>query len=626
MLYEKMPFPSHHGLPWMGNPPKVDGFVEREPGIVTTQLDAGYLDGGGFTYGASGGFPHAAFQCVKESGSNHIFMSFVLRQDPEFNFDDFVMIVLQKTAGAAPSQADHRIDIYPSVDAGGALPGPPDPDGNDVIPGPPQIKTNRPAKVSTFWKRNPNAGLPNQDQWLDDGVHDDEVEIRVRTVATGASNFWSVEVRIPTSGWVTLDTDFGLYFNIAQVFPDPNDPNIDLIAQHPWPFDPDLPMSNVLADPQGTFTENWNPTFMGMGFQLAPGALNPAQGVRFKGGPSGAGVLDGANNVTGIVDMTLGHTNNFVARLQNTGTTNVAKKVRARFRLGEFGTIGGLYGNGAMWADVTSGPATNPAPNNGMDIPVSNLPSDVTDIVLPWNILQPDIDKFQPISHHQCVWVQLDSLGGAQFAQESVFRNLQLVNLSEAEHPAVVNGQYFGKPQTEGYHELLLHVVKTRIPPAKPGPTPLDLLYREHAGQFKQVPLLDDNPLLYGTVGVSNPREPTATWHTSVECYERTPLTLTFDKKRVRHLLVHAATYAYVARHVLEKGEAQDTVDIEHELAADDAELKSLGKGFYLLRIKPEERVVLTNRLRIVPKRDMPKGGEPKRDEPKRDDRKRRES
>jgi len=607
MFHDQMPFPPHEGLPFLSGPPTVDAFFEQEPGVTTTQLDAGYVNGGRYTYGAEAGIPRAVFQGIKHNTNGDVYMAFVARHDPGFDEDDFVMIVLRPSFGAPPSAEDRRIDIQPSEGAGGALPNPPDPEGNDQPDPPnpgalPQVKTNKPAATTTFYKRDPGGSLT----WKKD-VPQASVDVKVRTAdAGGGSLFWSVEVRITPSTWLTLQPEFGLFFDIGQVIVPGS--GLQNLTQYPWPFDPAVPKANFLIDKPawGGLKANWDPTTIGKGILLKPGDPNPAPGVRFKNGASGIGVLSGGN-VGSTVDLAVGASNEFVAQLQNSSPTE-APGVTAKFRIAEFGISGGLYGDilglEALWEELPAVP--NPAPVGGLPIPTTVMPSDHTDIVTTWTVSPADHDKFHPpgqaaLWDDQCVWVQLDSVvGGVAFAQESVRRNLHLINLSEAKHPAVLNGKFFPKPPDGDRHDLLLHVTRTLIPPAKPGPTPLDILYRE-AGECGHVPLLEDNPLTNGTAGVEDPKEPTATWHTVVHAYEYIPDTLTFDGT-VRQNLVLAGSYAYVARHALENGEEHGSVTIRHELGADGADLEPLGKHFYRLTIGHDERVVLYNELAAVPK------------------------
>ncbi len=631
MLFNEMPFPSHQGLPFLSDPPRVDGYLEPEPGIVpppgpnNTRLEAGYAGGGRFTFGGEGGIPRAVCQCIKHRTNDELFMAFSARHDPSFDQADFVTIVLRPSFAAAPSAADRRIDVFP-VEQGGAAANPPDP--FDHAGSLPLVRTEKDPFTPAFYERNP-GGSP---KWSLVAAPPG-FAIKVRSVDSGSLS-WGVEVKIPTdSAWLALQPEFGLFFDIGQVFFDGIDTNV---VQFAWPFDSDAPLANVLADPVNTVRANWDPVTMGKGFLLGPGDPNPAKGVRFKQDYAGIGVLSGGA-ITATLDMAVGASNDLVARLQNTSGAT-AEDVRARFRIAEFGISGGLYGSNpallALWEEVPEhAPSSNPSPAGGLDIPPTPLPSSFTDIVFNWTVTQADHDKFHPpmqpaLWDDQCIWVQLDSVApggaGVPFAQESVRRNLRLVNLSDAKHPAVVNGAMFGEPLMDhGRHELLLHVTKTLIPPTRPGPTPLDVLYRR--GQGGEVELLDDNPLTNGEAGVED-KAPTATWHTIVHAYQRTQQTLTDDDKTVRRIVVHAGSYAYVARHELQSGEEHGSLDIVHELVPDgDVEFKALGNDFYLLTIAPDERVVLVNELRTVPRRDRPedgggsgygKGGEGGGDEP----------
>jgi hypothetical protein len=619
-LYNQMPFPPHEGLPWMSDPPTVDGFVEPDPGITTTQLDAGYTHGGRFAFGGASGVPMAVFQGVKHNSADFMYMGFVARYDQSFDTDDFVMVVLQPSPGA-PSAADRRIDVHPVQTGAGAHAAPVDP--HDSGPAP-LIRTNKPPAAMTVYQRTPGGAHKWQAIGLPAGL-----ECKVRSTQDGTNLFWSVELKIPTTGWMTLASTFGLYFNIGQVYLAP----YEMVTQYPWPFNPNSPTANFLVDPVdgSTAPEDWDPPQYGSGLLLHPGDPNPALGVRFLNGAWSIGTLSGGT-VNGSANLAEGALNKFVAQLQNT-STNTAPKVRARFRIAEFGISGGLYGNSAMWADLPTPVNTNPAPHAGVDIAGGGGET----IELDWTISAADHTTFHTLGADQCLWVQLDTVapgGAAMFVENSVRRNLWLTNLSNVTHAAVLDASHLDLQHlVKSSHELFLQVAATQVKVVDQ--TPIEKAFKaggiEHvsfmpaaasvpvagistARSMVTAPLIRENPILTNAIARApivpeiNPRvqpKKLATWFTAVNGYQVLGnRTLTFAGGKKRRLAVYAGSYGYVAQHQLKLGESIDKLRLSHQLVGPN--LKPLGKNMYHVTVAPTEKIQLVNTLKTVPISKLP--------------------
>jgi len=488
-LYNQMPFPPHQGIPYDYAPPLLDGFIEPNYAGETTQLEPGYTSGPRFAFGGSSGVPMAVFQGIKHNSAGTLYLGFIARYDPGFDGKDFVMVVLQPTFGA-PSPADRRIDIYPNLDAGGGTtsagaPTSMPPDANDVNPtgpGLPQIRTNKEPAAAVYYERN----APGGDVW-NAVAKPAGVDHKVRSVFDGVNRYWSVEIEIGTTGWINLPTysgaspsttTFGFYFNIGVGWTDLSTGTaIPYVVQYPWPYDPSSPTSNFLADPAGASIapENWDPTTYGQGY-ITSGGANPAQGITFVNDSLGIGVLDGGGNITGNATFHAGHQNKMVARLQNT-SPNTVPKVRARFRIADFGISGGLYSHNADWADLAD-PTTNPAPNAGVDIPTTPVGGH-QDIELDWTLTVADQTKFASLQSDQCLWVQLDTVAtvppppagqpappitSAAFVEDSVRRNLWFTNMSTVVHKAALDASHLGLEHLlEQTHQVILQVATSAV-------------------------------------------------------------------------------------------------------------------------------------------------------------------
>ena len=688
-FYDQLPFPSSTGLPGTYNgvstwgPPTVDGFREDEPGITTVpgvhQLEAGYTGGGRFTYGGASGVPVAVVDCIKDSGADFIYMCFTSRYDVSFDNDDFVMVVLRPGGPGASNANDRRIDVQPVVSgtggsAGGAKTAPAVPNDYQVGTGlTPEIRTAKDPQANAFYSR---TGSPSP-TWAPLATTP-AVGVKARSVLSSpGNNHWSVELKIPTTiaaggaSWVNLGNTFGLWFVIGQVFTNPS--GLEDVVQYQWPMDPANPLNNILADPfDSTLKVDWDPTTLGTATILAPGAMNTALGVHFYGGYNAVGILDAAGTtVTSVLDMTLAKTNRFVARLRN-NSPNTAPKVTARFRLADFGLSGGIWN--AAWNDVpATAPSANPAPSGGVDIPTAASPTSYTQIECDWKISAADRTKYGPLNRDQCVWVELSTLAvpspghvAAQIAEQSMYHNLQVQNLSVAQPKALVDSTLLDKRNlVAGKHRLVLHVVSDPVFVSKDRHTPMER-YLAQAGHalatdvasvrmstapvavdrpptlvdrvlrrtpttveirpeapepvhvaervdINKIPIVAENPILSGRAvlapvgrpgGGRIPPSRVANWHSVVNGYQRTNKTLTFDGKK-RKVMVYAGSYAYLARHVLLAGETVRKVQFTHSLANTPG-MTSLGKGLYQLEVGPTQKLNLVNNLRAAPVRRVP--------------------
>lgn len=656
-LYNQMPFPPHQGIPFDYAPPKLDGFVEPDPGVTTTQLDPGYTGGSRFAFGGASGVPMVVFQGIKHNAQNTMYMGFVARYDPGFDGKDFVSVFLQPSPGA-PSAADRRIDVHPNLPlvvpnpppaqttSAGALAAPADPDGNDRIGmGFPEIRTNKPPNVMNVYKRTPGG----PDKWAS-MVAPAGLDCRVRSEFDGTSRFWTVELQIPTTNvgdWIALNPTFGLYFNVGVAWTDAATA-ITYVVQYPWPYDPATGgAGSFLADPAGfsITPENWDPPLYGSGLLLNPGDPNPALGVRFLNDAYGIGVLDGMGNIGGSANLATGAVNKMVARLQNT-SPNTAKKVRARFRIAEFGISGGLYSGGAAWEDLPT-PANNPAPHAGVDIPTT---PGVTsqDIELDWTVSAADHTKFHTLSSDQCLWVQLDTVApvatppgdAVQFVESSVRRNLWFTNLSNIQHKAVLDASHLDLAHlVENTHDIFLQVASTSVKAVAQTPVEKRLLeadvqhesfrptltrgamaapvsrMTEASVASPITSLMYDNPILSGAIArgpivskipIRTPVTKIATWFTAVNGYQVLGnRTLTFANGEKARLAVYVGSYGYVAQHVLGLGESIDKVALNHQLAGGPA-LKSVGNNMYRGNVAPQEKIQLVNTLKTVQVSKLP--------------------
>lgn len=667
-MYTQIPFPHYEGLPWMSQPPTVDGFVEEEfPGLTADEyyiggthpaqpplLEVGYTRGGRVTWGGASGQPNALFETTWDSSGGFIYLGFMSRYDPTYDDDDFVTVFLRPDTSTTKSANDRRIDVNPVQPGAGAAGVAGDPTNYDFNVGP-FVRTNKTAPT-TFYVRNPtniDGSHTDQPRWNSGATQPSGFVAKCRSVTDGTNLFWSVELKIPTSkavggtSWIDLQTNFGIYVCIGQTTP--GTPN-EVVTQFPWPFDPDVPNSNILHDPLDPVANpfeqlNWDPDTLGTGVL---GTTVGAVGLRFRNDAMGIGV-DAGGDIPGFTVVNqIGHTNNFEAQVQNT-STETAHGVRARFRIAEFGVSGGLYGNNAAWADLPPSQYSypepqnpqNPAPPNGMDIPPSALPDGYTKIPFPWTVDSTWHSTLASLGSDQCLWVTLDQVGAGnavEFLEDSVRRNLSVQTLSTVNHVAIVDPKHFPPVNLiRGTHQLIVHVASSparaaidtavervysqggiaerlgagaaaahTAPTAKPSTpvtrSPIALKTAVDA------PLIHENPITSGLIarlplpnggGGIHPVVPkVATWHSAVNAYQLVNHHLTFKSGKRRQVAVYSGGYGYIARHVLEPGETLTNLELNHSISAPG--MKALGDNTYLLSVGPSTRVQVANTLKTV--------------------------
>lgn len=605
-MSNQLAFPPHQGLPFQAGPPVVDGYIEPDPGVPISQLEAGYVAGGRYTFaetsGAnSSGATTVAFQGIKHNAEDLIYLAWIVRFDFVFNPDSRIICCLRPSFTTPGNE--RRIDIVP-VDTGGAPASPAD--GNDVNTATLKIRTNKPPTLTpVFYEVNTGAGHP----WtaLPSGaITNVDVRVRSSEILSGSNvtaQYWSVELQLPTktsgpqaggAAWIDLQANFGLYFNVVQVCPAQTahevELNGDFCVESAWP-DP----SFLISDPTSAETpDQWNvpngaqtgsPSYYGEGIIVAPGSPNPAKGVHFRKSTfavtpavEGIGVRSGGpGSVLGTqLDMTLGHANTLAGRVYN-DDLNPAPGVFAEFRLADFGL--GPYGESALWDKIDIHGPGNPTPP--ASIPATGPGVADTDLTATWTITQADRNKYGPLWHDQCLWVLLDSAAGASIAESSVRQNLSLINLSKSDHPLTVTGRGHGTPPGGApHHDFILHVVDVRY--QEPVIIEQPSVGRGDGNRLNVDPAppeLNLEPTITGQIAATSN---TVTWLHVVNGYRCTGRRIKLGKRRMT-IWTHAGACAFVAQHPLGEGETADGTGFGWQFQGGGIQKRS--DGFYYLPV-----------------------------------------
>jgi len=541
-----------------GNP-TIDGFFFTDAGIITHEVEPGYVGGSRMTFGGAG-FPPVVFQGVRDTGTGSLVFAFLCRLDRTFDPRDVIVLALRPNAGAG-DQARRRIDIFPSfLDVGADEPGPAGL-ADDVPPGVPpgdnyHIRTNHTPQAVNFYRAEGSAG-----DWTPYSPGNPAAyKVKVRTwrpiVPMGSPDeaAWSIEIQAPVStatggaDWINLSpAGFGLYFSVVRIGQDaaagPDVVDDYYATQFRFP----VAAGNALTGYLDT-TLQIDPAWYGTGLipalQAPPGS-NLGQGVRFVNGALGVGCRKPSTGAALSHEISGIENNQLVAILQNTGTT-AANNVTAEVRMANWGL--GPVGF-TSWARP-GGLAPNPSaaitvPSSGGSVEtVSNWPS---------GSIPPEYGT----KKHQCIWVQLSSSSAVNFAQSSVRRNMDFINLSEVERPVEVSGVGYPEPKDGGKtHDFLLftHVRKVRVRDlVGKGVVLGDEMEAIATGALRQPRdgLLQGDKLEMASSSTSGGQQ----WKDTVlylwitEGYRRTGQTLTIGKITAEVLDEGPGAFGYVARH-----------------------------------------------------------------------------
>lgn len=436
-------------------PPTIDGFATTDAGVITTEAEPGYVNGGRITCG-TGGLPPVIIQSIKQG--NTLVLGISCRGDTSFDDIDGVIIALRQSGGGGAGP-QRRVDVFPvwgdappvldpnnlGTGYGAANPDPMNAGAHLFeaadIPAY-DIRTNKPAHIGpVYYQRASGAGAWTQ--YSPAQVADtSKYHVRVRSWKPAVAPMtpeefaWSIEVRIPidtaTGGgdWIDLNDDFGLFIDVirGQRINDMGD-GIYVSTQFKFPLNvPDL--TGVI----GASTEIPAGSF---GHGLKGGAVSQAEGVRIKNGSMGIGRRPASDPMAALTNQISGTVNNhIVAQLENTGPA--ANGVKAEVRMANWGLPpaqfpawnppGGCQ-NPSPTVNLLAG--TMMAPANGENVnnwPAASVPA-------------------QYATHpHQCMWTQLDATGVVTFSQSSARRNMDFVGLSEEVRDVEVSGEGYEEP------------------------------------------------------------------------------------------------------------------------------------------------------------------------------------
>ncbi|MBN2003390.1 MAG: hypothetical protein JXA21_08550 [Anaerolineae bacterium] len=595
MCDNRLCFPKHEGLPHHGGlPPTVDGYIEPELDLTTSELETGWVRSTRLTYVGEAGLDLMTFQGLMHNEDDYIYLSFRTRCDNAFDLNDAIVLVFDPDFdhGAAPEDRvktgdERRIDIFPLTSIGAGEVGDtadphddPDPSKN--------LRTNRPPHKVDYYKWN--TGTSSWTMILAPAG----VEIKVRSWWDNASSDdknWCVEIKLPTtaaedSDWVDLGTSLGFYFDVIRVCGTEECSDDELgdffTSQFTWPGanygtghglirDPDTGPLPSLAD---------HPIPVAYLGEAILGTTADCRGVRFADGCNGIGVMtEAVGQLIPLADLADGtiplgneisgvDLNKFVARLVNDATAD-ATDVHATFRIANWGVGPGTSGT---WDPVTvcTDPPHDPNNANPTQTPdaipggPAGTGGPITALTMDWKLnnlekAQYDDGKFDD---HQCILVKLHSDHSVDFVESSMRRNLNFVDLSTYQKNAEISGKgYPDPPDGDGQHDFVLVVNQRRLVAHQ---TEAQNKVSTQATSFytKRAPGLQKHRALtgfsalqdillewWGKLSKTLFKQPVHTWIWVLNAYRRTEYTLTLGEKPYR-VYQPTGAFGYNARHV----------------------------------------------------------------------------
>ncbi len=609
----KMCFPRHEGLPFAGSlPPTVDGYIEPELGVLTTEFEQGWTRSGRITYVGDTLKPLMVAQTIKHKSQDFIYLSFDVRDDESFDMDDRIVLVLRpsySTGGTTPTAhtADvRRIDISPLYLGLGAGPASQPNDTPPVPTGAPSsseynIRTNREPRNKEYYRWQPDISTsdPADGQWIVMGAGSvSNVEIKIRSWDLGLKQkHWSVEIKLPTkrlgangggTDWIDLDTDYGLYYNVIRVcgitgLCDSGSIPIKTFAsnQFTWPRADYSTLDRIIQDPdtgaipfdQHVIPASW------LGHAIIGSSISDCRGVRFVSGSNSIGVQNPANP-TGPLISSIHATNNntFVAQVMNDGTSD-ADGVRARFRIANWG-IGGAD---ATWQPIPRplGPPSNFGFSSRQSIPTGGATVDLTfdwllSAIERGNYCNPNVSTCPPgaLWSHQCLWVQLDSNSDVDFSDASVRRNMNFVGLSKFRDTAEISAKGYKELPNTDMQEFFLRVNKIRIPSFREiDVKTLDVGYGDATVRRRLSAMAENNVARIPNLSFldliafqrqRNAKDKLSQWVWTMHAHRRTQATLTMSENRYA-IYEPVGGFGYFAEHKGQVAELKDVVEVQED-------------------------------------------------------------
>ena len=620
-------FPNHVGLPYDYMPPTIDGYIEPELGLTSSELEKGWTRSNRLTYIGSVGIPQMVFQSLKNNAQDYIYLSFIIHIDSSFDDEDAIVLAFRPsftTGQNTKTGAERRIDIHPLTNVIGAGIPFDTPDPNDISTPACTLRTNRDPRSVTFYKWDLTASA-----WDTTSVDCVTVKVRSWEFAPDDRN-WSVEIKIPTtttlggSNWIDLSSNFGFYFNVIRIWQGSivDIPVTGLAStQFVWPRANYATGQGLIRDPNpagGQYLTSISAHEIPNSWwgEANKGSHADCRGVYFYGGHSAIGTRNPSNPSGPLMTKIDTTDNEFVARIINDGTSQ-ADSVYATFRIANWG-VGPT--NPGTWDKIRSVPGDPERlnPTDYKDIPTGTTPTEFT---MKWKLNASEKTAYNNniYTKHQCVLVQLNSHKEVYFVEGSHWNNMNFQNLSEHVEDADISAQ--GYPDSsngsDNEEEFRLYVVKRILSsnenhPGWDGKKVIMKTKSETLSPARNVQVINEGeyyPALIKNI-YSQWMERQKEMHTYIwimNGFNKTQYSLTLEGKTY-NIYQPAGAFGYNANHEGDLDSFEDEVtlpdnNLDHERYKDaNAKLEKIGDNNYKLTLKNGKVARIRTKIKAIDK------------------------
>jgi hypothetical protein len=424
---EKIGFPRYLALPYYPNPPAIDGYVSDNLG--SNPVDAAWRAASRYTMANGTTTAHVAFQGMKSSSGDALYMSFEVRNDDTLDAEDALVLAFRPEYSSTDSSImttafrtnDVVMIVYPFSGSGGAP------------------TAASPNKVE-IWKYNGSS-------WNDVSTTYTSWDIKDRSFDVDSKKAWDMELKLPLGvSPMVINDQFYFYYDVLRV-----SSSAPGVTQFFWPRG--SKNLGVILRPTALFAGSWGKADKANGAAMdgiwcdwnavsvtPPNPNHPADDFWI------------TYNDTAPVENTFTTTvKNDRQRTTDSGTTYIPSPgVTVLLRMANWGIAGA--NPGPDWKEIdelfsSTGGTTNPSPAQQVGAASGPGSPGTAPFVYKCNIgptstLPPNISA----EHHQCVYVELDADEEVYIKSKGTYRNMNFAHASELRRAATISVRGFGPP------------------------------------------------------------------------------------------------------------------------------------------------------------------------------------
>lgn len=420
---EKIGFPRYLSLPYYPNPPVIDGYISDSLG--SNRVDAAWRAASRYTMLNGAPTAHVAFQGMKSSSGDALYMSFEVRNDGTLDAEDALVLAFRPEYSSTDTSItttafrnnDVVMIIYPFAGPGGAPTG------------------AAPNRVE-IWKYDGSS-------WQDVSSVYTSWSIVGRSFDFNSLKAWDMELKLPIgTAPMALNDQFYFYYDVLRV-------STSGATQFFWPRD--SRNLGVVLRPSSLFAGSWGKADKASGAALdgvwcdwnalsvtPPNPNYPADDFWIT-----------YNDSTPVENTFTTTVKNDRQETTEAGTTYIdSPGVIVLLRMANWGIAGANPGPDweeldVLFPDATEG--TNPS--EAKLVPRATGPSSPGTATFvfktrvgPTAALPPNISS----EHHQCIYVELNADQDVYIKSKGVYRNMNFAHASELRREATISVRGFG--------------------------------------------------------------------------------------------------------------------------------------------------------------------------------------